>query len=289
MDLSSLCFLASYPSYYRITTMTAAHDVCVVGDYNGLYAMKSLSASYDAPMLQGLITNDDNGITNHVHVHTARYSGRPLAVFCSNDRYIRRLDCETGTFLEEHRYQWAINCSTTSPDTRLRVIVGDMTDVLITDADRGTVLRTLPGHQDFGFAAAWSEDGIHVATGNQDKTVRIYDARNWSRPIKVLAAEMAGVRALRFSPLGTGPKVLAMTEPADIVHMVDGSDGLFAHEQMWDCFGEMGGVDFTPDGEELFVANTDKWFGGIIRFRRAGDGRAGLGYERRALARGIMI
>jgi hypothetical protein len=59
-----------------------------------------------------------------------------------------------------------------------------------------------------------------------------------------------------------------MTEPTDYVHMVDASTGMFDHEQRWECFGEIGGVDFTPDGDELFVANTDKWCGGLVKFKR---------------------
>ena len=58
---------------------------------------------------------------------------------------------------------------------------------------------------------AIERDGHTIATGNQDKMVRIYDARKFSQEVAVLDVEIAGARALRFSPLGSGPRVLAFS------------------------------------------------------------------------------
>ena len=72
---------------------------------------------------------------------------------------------------------------------------------------------------------------------------------------------------MRFSPIGNGGKrVLAMAEPADLVHVVDAVSWEAA--QTITFWGEVGGVEFTPDADELVVANCDRWVGGIMTFGR---------------------
>ena len=57
-----------------------------------------------------------------------------------------------------------------------------------------------------------SRSGMHE-NGNP-----VLGAHAQSRPI---AAEMAGVRKLKFSPLGSGKRVLVAAEPADFVSIID--------------------------------------------------------------------
>jgi WD40 repeat protein len=212
-----------------------------------------------------------------------RHSNTPNAVFASNDCHVRVLNCGEGLrFISEHEYDWPVNCSVTSPDLRLRAVVGDHTDVVISDAERGKTEFVLPGHRDFGFAVAWSDDGYTIATGNQDKTVRIFDARSLKKTVKVLPATMAGVRALRFSPIGYGGKrVLAMAEPADIVQIVDAVS--WDSMQEIEFWGEVGGIDFDPSGEEFFIANADKCVGGLMEFSRTKGSEYYENYGRREI------
>ena len=131
-----------------------------------------------------------------------------------------------------------------------------------------------------GFACDWADDGWTVATGNQDLQVKIWDARKWTTsqglacPVATVAAEMAGVRKLKFSPLGSGKKVLVAAEPADIVSIIDAET--FASKQMLSFFGEIGGVDFTNDGQDLIIANCDNMRGGIMEFERCNLASEGL-------------
>ncbi|KAI9841079.1 MAG: hypothetical protein M1838_003776 [Thelocarpon superellum] len=268
MDLSKPNVDSYYPGGWKTSTLTATHGVLVVGGFGGEYAMANLDAASRAPHVEGLVTMDDNGITNYVHNYLDRSSNHPRTVFCSNDRKVRVLDCYTNTFIKEHDFGWPVNCAATSPDGRLRVVVGDDTSVTVSDAETGRSLQVLRGHQDFGFACAWADDGIHVATGNQDKQVRIYDARYWARPLHIMYTEMAGARALRFSPIGGGKRVLAAAEPADFIHVVDAHH--FRTGQRLDQFGEIAGITFAPDGNELYAANSDETLGGIIEYRRTG-------------------
>ncbi|KAI9684135.1 MAG: hypothetical protein M1829_003405 [Trizodia sp. TS-e1964] len=250
----------------KISTMTAAHGILVAGGFYGEYSMTRLDYGSKTDLVEGMVTTNENGITNHVHTILSRSSGLPLAVFSSNDNKIRTLDCTTNRFISTHEFDWPVNCTATSPDGRLQVIVGDHTGIAITEAHSGHTLHTLSGHSDFGFACDWADDGYHIATGNQDKQVRIYDARNFSAPLAILHAELAGVRSLRFSPVGSGKRVLLMAEPADYVHVVDAH--LFNSEQLLPMFGEIGGVAMSPSGDEIFIANTDRRVGGIIEYER---------------------
>jgi len=253
----------------RISTLGGcggANAVVMAGGFNGTFALKPLNTNLSDPPITGTLTRDENGITNHIQLIRSRHTGTPHAVACSNDKFIRIVDTfYPRRFLAQHPFDWAINCSATSPDSRLRAVVGDTIEVLIVDAERGRTEFVLPGHQDYGFAAAWSDDGYTLATGNQDQTVRIFDARNLSETLKVFPMRMAGCRTLRFAP---GGGVLAMAEPADLVHIVDSRrwEGM----QTLQFWGEVGGMEFTPDGEELVIANTDRFVGGIMTWRRKG-------------------
>jgi WD40 repeat protein len=266
----------------QISTLTVGHDILIAGGFCGEYGLLNLKAHKDTKHTEGIVTENMNSITNHIQVHLSRSSSLPLASFASNDNGMRILDINTNKFIAEHNYDHAINCSAISPDQRLRVIVGDTQSVMICNADTGEILQSLEGHRDFGFACDWADDGWTVATGNQDMQLKIWDARKWTNsqglacPVATLAANMAGVRKLKFSPLGSGKRVLLAAEPGDIISIFDGET--FASKQTLDFFGEIGGVDFTNNGQDIFVANCDPMRGGLMEFERCGHASSSL-YE----------
>lgn len=256
----------------QVSTLTVGHNILVAGGFSGEYGLINLRAPKETKHTEGIITHHPNGITNHIQVYLSRTSSSPAAAFASNDTSVRILDINTDKFIAEHKYDHAINCTALSPDSRLRVLVGDSRSVLICNADTGEPLQELEGHRDFGFACDWADDGWTVATGNQDMQVRIWDARKWTsssgvaHPVATIAAEMAGVRKLKFSPIGSGKRVLVAAEPADFVSVIDAET--FSSKQTLNFFGEIGGVDFTNDGQDLIVANCDSMRGGIMEFER---------------------
>jgi len=262
----------SFQGGIQISTLTVAHDILVAGGFCGEYGLVNLRAEKNTKHTEGLITDHPNSITNHVQVHLSRNSSLPLASFASNDMGMRVLDISTNKFIAEHKYEHAINCSAVSPDQRLRVLVGDTRSVMICNAETGDILQNLEGHRDFGFACDWADDGWTVATGNQDMQVKIWDARKWTTsnglacPIATVAAEMAGVRKLKFSPLGSGKRVLLAAEPADFINVIDAEN--FTSKQALSFFGEIGGLDFANDGQDLYVAICDNMRGGIMEFER---------------------
>lgn len=253
----------------KISTMKTAHGLTIAGGFCGEYAM--CSASGTGPSIKGLVTPDFNdGITNHVDIVPNRTGPSPTGVFASNDKHLRILDTETNTFTSDQELSQPINCTATSPDGRLRVVIGDSPDAWVIESDTGRPVHPLRGHRDFGFACTWSPDMRHVATSNQDKTVIIWDARTW-RPLETIDSDVAGYRSLRFSPVGGGPRTLLCTEPADRISIIDAQ--MYRSRQVHDFFGEIGGADYSPDGGEIWVANTDRHFGGFMQYERRQWGR----------------
>ena len=264
------------PEITKIHALTAGNGVLVAGSFEGVYAMKSLSADFESASVIGTIATGGDVSTNHIHTHLDRQSGLPRVVFDSNDRSVRILDCITSKWVGCHKYPYQVNCSVTSPDGRLRLVNGDDCKPIVANAETGETLARLPGHQDFGFACDWAPDGITMATGHQDGLVKVWDARKLDESIHTIAMEQAGCRSLLFSPLGSGKRVLVLAEPADFVHIVDGQT--FESKQTIDFFGEISGISLPPDGSKLYIANADAKYGGLMEFERSWDSNT---YDRR--------
>ncbi|KAL8764821.1 MAG: hypothetical protein Q9209_007865 [Squamulea sp. 1 TL-2023] len=263
------------PEMNKIYALSAKNDVLVAGGLAGEYAYKSLSSNSSAPFASGMITHSELSSTNHVHTYLSRHSGLPQAVFSSNDSHIHTLDLATNKFISCHDHTKCVNCSATSPDTRLRVLVRDAVHPLIVEADTGKRIGKLSGHNDFGFACDWADGGVHFATGAQDGLVNVFDMRSWRKPVQTLLTELGGVRCLAFSPAGNGKQVLLMAESADFVHIVDASNGMFEEKQTVDFFGEVAGVTFEDTGGRFWVGVGDSMFGGLMEFEREKGGRFG--------------
>ncbi|KAK4101711.1 hypothetical protein N658DRAFT_506884 [Parathielavia hyrcaniae] len=269
----------------QISTLATGHGVLIAGGFGGDYMLRHLNSAEpeDATCHEGVITSSISGITNHIDIHQARSSSVPLAAFASNDNVLRVLDVNAETWLSQETHDFAPNCTATSPDGRLRVMVGDTLDVVITAAEstrsgsgEPDIMQRLSGHRDYGFACDWADDGWTIATAFQDKTVKIWDARRFTdtaghaAPVCTIRSEMAGVRSLRFSPVGSGRRVLVAAEEADFVSIIDART--FRSKQTVDVFGELGGISFENAGQDLMVLCCDRTRGGILQLERCGEG-----------------
>lgn len=255
-----------------ITTIATFNDVLMAGAFEGEYAIADLSSATGTPCTFGrtsdFASDTKSKIVNHLHLFESRTTYHPQGVLCSNDHHLRILDCATNTFTHNFQYPAAVNCSATSPNGRMRVVVGDFQETLITNADTGRPFEVLKSHTDDAFACAWADDGIHIATAAQDSTIVVWDARYWAKPLTVLKSELSIPRALRFSPVGSGPRVLVSAEADDYISIINAQT--FESKQVFDFFGPLGGVTFTPDGQSLLIANGERRFGGIIELERTG-------------------
>jgi len=157
-----------------------------------------------------------------------------------------------------------VNHTSLSPDRKVVVIVGDDPDGLLIDASSGKTLHSIKGHRDYSFASAWSPDGRTFATGNQDKTCRIWDTRNLSKAVHVLRGNLGAIRSIRFTSDG---QFMSMAEPADFVHIYDVKSD-YNRRQELDFFGEISGMSFSPDTDMLFVGVWDRVYGSLLQFGR---------------------
>ncbi|KAK7311608.1 hypothetical protein RJT34_09862 [Clitoria ternatea] len=254
-------FLAQPISRVQISTMTVKENLMVAGGFQGELICKNLKHSGVA--FCGKITTDDNAITNAVDIY-CNPIGSLRVITANNDSQVRVFDAENFASLGCFKYDWSVNNTSVSPDGRLLAVLGDSTECLIADANTGKITGILKGHLDYSFASAWHPDGRILATGNQDKTCRLWDIRNLSESIAVLKGRMGAIRGLRFTSDG---HFLAMAEPADFVHVFDSHSG-YERCQEIDLFGEIAGVSFSPDTEALFVGIADRTYGSLLEFIR---------------------
>ncbi|ONK81998.1 uncharacterized protein A4U43_C01F35060 [Asparagus officinalis] len=248
-------------SQTQVSTLAVKDKLLVAGGFQGELICKYL----DRPGISFCCrtTYDDNAITNAVEIYNSS-SGALHFMASNNDCGVRDFDVEKFQISKHFRYQWPVNHTSLSPDGKQLVIVGDNPEGILVDAHTGKNIQELQGHLDYSFASAWNPDGLTFATGNQDKTCRIWDTRNLSKSLAVLRGNLGAIRSIRYSSDG---RFMAMAEPADFVHVFDVNSG-YQQEQELDFFGEISGMSFSPDTEALFVGVWDRTYGSLLQFNR---------------------
>uniref|UniRef100_A0A3B6D8Q9 Uncharacterized protein n=2 Tax=Triticinae TaxID=1648030 RepID=A0A3B6D8Q9_WHEAT len=280
-------------SRVQISTMALKDNLMVAGGFRGELIFKYV----DKPGV-AFCTNaadNKNSVTNAVDVYESP-SGATRVTAANNDCTVKFLDAERCSLLSRFTFPWSVNNTSVSPDGKLLAVLGDSSDCVITDAQSGEVrnrssdhsfkspfippcsktehcsclhlqeIATLKGHLDYSFSSAWHPGGHVLATGNQDKTCRLWDTRNLSAPFAVLGGRIGAVRGLRFSSDG---RFLAAAEAADFVHVYDARAGYGAAQEIG-LFGEIAGVAFSPDADALFVGVADRAYGSLLEFGRRG-------------------
>lgn len=127
------------------------------------------------------------------------------------------------------------------------------------DIKSGKLMTSLYGHDDFGFSIAWHPNGQLLATGNQDKTCKIWDLRyvrngqdSFSNSgeaycLKTLDTLVGASAHIKF--IGEGGEMLGFSETIDHIQIFDTKT--FTFHQDIDIFGEITGWDTYND--RLFI------------------------------------
>eukprot|EP00890_Picochlorum_soloecismus_P002956 jgi/Picsp_1/3661/NSC_06498-R1_uncharacterized wd repeat-containing len=242
-DGRPLCGMEKVP---LVTTMCVKHGVLSIGGFDGELIVRDLETGRD----QGIIlSNSVNSITNAIDLFYKRDGGSRTIICSNNDCILRFVDAESLQVCERRMFDWPVNLAVAHPDGALVGVVGDHTETLLLDKRIDGIVASLSGHVDFSFACAWHPDGNVIATGNQDKTTRVYDLRKPDKTLALLLSRNA-VRSLHFSD-----KVLAVAETADYVNIHATHD--YAYRQQIDFFGEICGCDFSPNYKSLWIGIAD--------------------------------
>ncbi|KAF8402249.1 hypothetical protein HHK36_013201 [Tetracentron sinense] len=243
----------------QISTLAVKDNFLVAGGFQGELTCKHLDRK--GVSFCSRTTYDDNVITNAVEIYDS-LSGGIHFMASYNDGGVREYDMERFQLLNHFHFPWPH--TSMSPDSKLITVVGDHIDGLLVDSQNGKTVSSLVGHLDYSFASAWHPDGRTFATGNQDKTCRVWDTRNLSSSIAVLKGNLGAVRSIRFSSDG---QFMAVAEPADFVHIYS-TKGDYNMRQEVDFFGEISGVSLSPDAESLFIGVWDRTYASMLQYSR---------------------
>ncbi|XP_057957703.1 uncharacterized WD repeat-containing protein C2A9.03-like [Malania oleifera] len=245
----------------QISTLAVKDNYMVAGGFQGELTCKRLDKH--GVSFCARTTYDENAITNAVEIFDS-VSGGTHFMAANNDCGVREYDTETFQLLNHFHFPWPVNHASVSPDRKLITVVGDHLEGLLVDSQSGKIVSTVVGHLDFSFASAWHPEGYCFATGNQDKTCRVWDVRKLSVPIAVLKGNIGAVRSIRFSSDG---QFLVVAEPADFVHVYSVRAD-YKRRQEIDFFGEISGVSLSPDDESLYIGIWDRTYASLLQYNK---------------------
>jgi RNA polymerase sigma factor (sigma-70 family) len=128
------------------------------------------------------------------------------------------------------------------------------TDIQLWDLPTRRVRRVLAGHTDSITALAFSPDGRLLASGSQDRLIRVWDLTTEDARNKILGGHDKGVTALAFVP--TGDKILASAGIDGTVKLWDIVTGRCL-ATLSDHSGPIFALSAAPDGKTLASGGFD--------------------------------
>jgi hypothetical protein len=235
------------------------HGLAAVGSFDSEVKVSRLGDPPGSILYSAKVSAEPNSITNHVVV-----AEKSSIIVANNDSHVSELSLEDGgRLVSKHKWTTAVNHVSVSPNGKLLCLSGDQCAIGLMDRRSGQIALNLEGHLDFSFCSSWQGD-YTLATSGQDGVCRVWDIRqSGANSLACMGSLLGAVRSCKFSPDG---QYLAISEPADFVHVYDVTSGL-KEVELLDFFGNIGGIAFTPDGSKLSVSLADTMFGCLVDFQ----------------------
>lgn len=172
-----------------------------------------------------------------------------------NDCTVKIWDLQQMKPKSNMQFKEPINIAQVSPDGNLLGVYGDCIQAEILDMRSGKLIASIFGHDDFGFSLAWHPSGKLMATGNQDKTCKIWDLRyikNFDQSfscepycLKTIDCLVGASAHIKF----IGSDKMAFSETIDHIQVFD--TATFTEHQDIDMFGEITGFDVY--GNKMYI------------------------------------
>ena len=236
--------------------------------------------------LQLGMTND---ITNMVEfICDPGYPDSVKLLTSGNDGKVRIFNLEKEDYAEPeaiYENKEPINIAKFNADHSLLAVYGDCYPAHLYDPRIGKIIDILFGHEDFGFALSWHPAGHHLATGNQDLTVKIWDMRKLGGGsaaavgssegptgsgacVNTIAMNTGASHGVEYADSG---RMLVVSESIDFLHVFDAEEGLYDRRQELDFFGSI--LGFTVIGERaesIFLGLADPELSCLVELEKAG-------------------
>ncbi|WJX23105.1 hypothetical protein P8452_12348 [Trifolium repens] len=233
---------------------TSKHDVYLPSEYSVHHWSGITFSKSNVVDLKTLVEPTENHPGSLAHIGgfnqtKVRAIGSIYFTASFKSNMLKLFEAQTFQLLNTFQLGWPIQHTSMSPEGGSILVVGAHRDGALLDTLTGQHIASLPGHLDSSLSCAWHPNGIYFATGNQDRTCRIWDIRNMGNNLHLLKGNMGGICSINFTSDG---ELMAMAESADFVHIFDTKQH-YENAQVIDFFGEVSGLSFSPDTQSLFI------------------------------------
>lgn len=128
---------------------------------------------------------------------------RKRVAFVENTRldssYTYIVDMEYGNLCQDFQEERGINTAGFSPDGKMMVSTSYDHSLRIWDVEKGSLIRTITGHNSYVIFAVFSPNGKYIVSGSDDKTIRVWDAETGDE-LQMMEGDNDRLECIAFTP-----------------------------------------------------------------------------------------